>query len=135
MVSWSGISQAGNNSMKQKILVVDDEENMLLLLNRVLSKEDYQIIGAGSGREGLKLLQGQSFNLALIDQNMPELDGIDLLRKIREVDRDLPVILITAFPSWEKEQQAKDLGCLEYLQKPLNIKLLKDTVKKHIRKI
>jgi DNA-binding NtrC family response regulator len=66
---------------------------------------------------------------------MPELDGINLLRRFKEIDEDLPVILITAFPSWETEIQAKDLGCLEYLQKPLNLKVLKDTVKKHIRKI
>jgi two-component system NtrC family response regulator len=120
--------------MKPKILAVDDEGNMLLLLTRVLSKEGYQVISADSSSEGLKRLREQTFQLAILDQQMPEMNGIEFLWKLREIDRDLPVILITAFPSWEKEQQAKTLGCLDYLQKPLNLKLLKDIVKKIIKK-
>ena len=120
--------------MKYKILVVDDEENMLALLNRVLSKEGYQIVCAGSGEVGLKLAGENQFELAIVDLSMPEMEGIEVLAKLREINRQIPVIMITAFPSWEKEQTARRLGCADYLSKPLNMKLLKDRVKKNIEK-
>lgn len=120
--------------MKYKILVVDDEENMLALLNRVLSKEGYQIVCAGSGEAGLKLAGEHHFELAIVDLSMPEMEGIEVLAKLKEIDGDIPVIMITAFPSWEKEQTARKLGCADYLSKPLNMKLLKDRVKKNIEK-
>lgn len=115
--------------MAHRILVVDDEENMLALLKRVLCKEGYQIECAQSGEAGLHLAAQSSFSLAIVDVSMPDMDGIDLLEKLKALSRQLPVIMISAFPSWERELKAKDLGCAHYLSKPLDMKQLKDLIR------
>jgi len=119
--------------MVRKILVVDDEENMLALFKRVLGKEGYQIECADSGQAALKLAGKNSFGLAIVDVSMPEMDGIEVLAKLKVMDNEMPVIMISAFPSWEKEQTARRLGCTDYLSKPINLKRLKALVKEKIR--
>ncbi len=116
-----------------KILVVDDEKNMLALLKRVLGKEGYQIECVDSGQGALKLAKERGFELAIIDVSMPDMDGIEVLAKIKGMDREMPVIMISAFPSWEKEQAARSLGCTDYLSKPLDMNRLKALVKEKIR--
>lgn len=116
-----------------KILVVDDEENMLALLKRVLGKEGYHTECVDSGRGALNLARKRPFELAIVDVSLPDMDGIELLAKLKGMDREMPVIMISAFPSWEKEQAARRLGCTEYLPKPLDMKRLKDLVREKIR--
>jgi DNA-binding NtrC family response regulator len=118
--------------MKRTILIVDDEENMLLLLKKVLGKEGYQIICAASAEQGLEKIGQEAINLAIIDQRMPVINGLDLLQRLKAMNPDLPVIVVTAFPSWEKEQKARAMGCVDYLQKPLNLKRLKEIIRTHI---
>jgi DNA-binding response OmpR family regulator len=117
---------------KHKILVVDDEKNMLILLSRVLGKEGYEVVCASSAREGLEIAREQSIRLAIVDHRMSAMDGIELLRKLKELKQTLPVVVITAESSWDNEHRARTLGCEEYLSKPLDLKLLKAVVKRHI---
>ncbi|NVM21819.1 MAG: response regulator [Desulfobacterales bacterium] len=117
-----------------KILVVDDEENMLALFRRVLGKEGYRIECVDSGKEALELAGETPFGLAIVDVSMPDMDGIEVLEKLKVMDSEMPVIMISAFPSWEKEQTARRLGCTDYLSKPLNMKSLKDLIRKNIKK-
>lgn len=116
--------------MGYRILVADDEANMLVLLKRVLCKEGYQVECAESGAAGFELAGKSPFSLAIIDVSMPDTEGIDLLGKLKELNRQMPVIMITGFPSWEREQRAKKLGCAYYLSKPVNIRQLKDLIRK-----
>jgi len=118
--------------MAHKILVADDEANMLVLLKRVLCKEGYQIECAESGEAGFELASKGPFSLAIVDVSMAEMDGIDLLGKLKELNKKMPVIMITGFPSWEREQRARKLGCADYLSKPLNIRQLKELIRKHL---
>ncbi len=115
--------------MKHRILVVDDEENMLVLLKRVLGKEGYRVDCARSAESGLELVRDRSCSVAIVDISMPGMDGIGFVTQLREMRQDVPVILVTAFPSWEKEQAARDLGCAGYLSKPLDMKRLKVLIK------
>jgi two-component system alkaline phosphatase synthesis response regulator PhoP len=111
--------------MKHRILVIDDEENMLVLLKRVLGKQGYRVDCARSAESGLERVHRGSCSLAIVDVSLPGMDGIGFVSRLRKMRRDVPVILVTAFPSWEKEQVAKDLGCSGYLSKPLDMKRLK----------
>ena len=115
--------------MKSILLVIDDEENMLALLSKVLGKEGYQILCASSGAEGLDLAEKNRVDLALVDYSMAGMDGLTVLQNLKAVNPRLPAILITAFPTWEMENKAKDLGCLDYLTKPLDMKRLKERIK------
>ena len=118
--------------MLQKILVVDDEENMLALLRRVLGKEGYEIECVDSGHRAVQLAKERPFELAIVDVSMPDMDGIEVLARLKVINRQMPVIMVTAFRSWEKEQAARRLGCADYLSKPLDMKHLKALVRTEI---
>jgi DNA-binding response OmpR family regulator len=121
--------------MAYSILVVDDEENMLALLERVLGKEGYHIACANSAQLAMHLARRHSFQLAIVDVFMPELDGIDMLKKLKAIHSDMPVVMMSAFPSWEKEEAARQLGCDDYLLKPLDMKHLKALIKQKVRQL
>lgn len=110
---------------QRKILVVDDEENLLALLKRVLSKGGYHVVCARSGHAALELLRSGRFSTAIVDMSMPDMEGLCLVRRLKEMQDPIPVIMISASPSWQKEQEARAMGCREFLSKPLDLKALK----------
>jgi len=103
--------------------VVDDEQNIRKMLVRVLSSEGYTIKEAANGLEALKKLEGK----------MPGLNGIEILRKIKEYDPNLPVIMMSAYGSIAEAVEAMKLGALDYLIKPFDIEELKIIVKRAIK--
>lgn len=109
------------------ILVVDDEPGILDLYLRVLSR-DYEVFTAKNGLEALEVVRGGGLDLVISDLAMPNLDGVELLRKIRQFDLDLPVILVTGEPTLDSAIQALEYGALRYLTKPFRIKELRYTV-------
>ena len=118
--------------MTHKILVVDDEENMQVLLKRVLGKAGYDVECAGSGAEALRLAADRPFDLAVVDVCMPEMDGIEVLEKLKGINTQIPVIMISAYPAWGKKQIAERMGCTDYLSKPVDMKYLKELIKKEL---
>ncbi|MBW2570242.1 MAG: response regulator [Deltaproteobacteria bacterium] len=118
--------------MTHKILVVDDEENMQVLLKRVLGKAGCDVKCAGSGQAALRLTKNNHFDLAVIDVCMPEMNGIELLTKLKGINSQIPVIMISAYPSWGKKETAERLGCADYLSKPVDMKYLKELIKKEL---
>ena len=115
--------------MAEKILVVDDEENMLRLFKRALGREGYQVACAGSSQAALEMAAGNTFSLAIVDIELPGLDGIGLLQQLKALNRSLPVIVVTAQLAPEKEQQARQSGCAAYFSKPVDIKKLKKMIR------
>jgi len=85
----------------KKILVVDDEEHIRLLLQEELEDEGYQVITAADGETALRLIPEEKPDLITLDIKMPGEGGLMTLRKIREIDYDLPVILCTAYSSYK----------------------------------
>jgi len=118
--------------MTHMILVVDDEENMQVLLKRVLGKAGYDVECAGSGAAALRLAADMSFDLAVVDVCMPEMDGIEVLKKLKAINTQIPVIMISAYPVWGKKQNAERMGCTDYLSKPVDMKYLKELIKKEL---
>lgn len=104
--------------MIPRILVVDDEENMLKLLQRVLSKEGYEVRTAASGSEAIRLLRDEDFDLIISDLVMPVLSGIDLLQEAKARKPDTQFILITAHGSIGSAVEAMKTGAFDYLTKP-----------------
>jgi len=113
--------------------VVDDEQNIRKMLVRVLSSEGYTIKEAANGLEALKKLEGENCSLVLLDLKMPGLNGIEILRKIKEYDPNLPVIMMSAYGSIAEAVEAMKLGALDYLIKPFDIEELKIIVKRAIK--
>jgi EAL domain-containing protein (putative c-di-GMP-specific phosphodiesterase class I) len=109
------------------VLVVDDEPVVLSLLERALAQK-FDVIPCHSAMDALEQLRQGGFDAVVSDINMPGMNGIELLRAVREHDPDLPVLLVTGLPSWEGAAEAIELGVFRYLPKPFDLKHLRDTV-------
>lgn len=114
------------------ILIVDDEPNYLIVLAELLKDEGYEIFTADSGLAALPIVHSIDLDLVLSDMKMPGMDGIELLAKIKEYNRELPVILITAYAEVEKAVEAMRLGAFTYLAKPFSNQQLLASVTKAI---
>ena len=114
----------------QSILVVDDEPNYQIVLSELLKEEGYEIFTADSGESGLAIVRNTDLDLVLTDMKMPAMDGIEFLKKIKEHNQDLPVILITAYAEVEKAVEAMHLGAFTFLAKPFSNQQLLASVKK-----
>lgn len=102
------------------ILVVDDEPNYLIVLSELLKEEGYEVITAQKGEDGLKVVQDTDLDLVITDMRMPGMDGLELLQTVKSYNKDLPVIMITAFGEVEKAVVAMKAGAYNYLAKPFN---------------
>jgi len=101
----------------KRILVVDDEVSMCQYLSILLAKEGYKVTTACSGAEALALMEKSPFDVVLSDIQMPTVDGIQLLKGIKAVDPETPVIMLTAYASEQSAIDAVNLGAYSYLQK------------------
>ncbi len=104
---------------RSSILVVDDDDALRTAVSRTLSARGFEITTAANGRAAIELFSRKRFDAIVSDITMPELDGIGLLRKVREHDLDVPVILVTGSPSLDTALAAVEHGALRYLKKPV----------------
>lgn len=106
--------------MQPRILIVEDEEKMRRVLEIMLSQDGYRIDTAENGLKALPLCEKNRYGLVITDLKMPELDGISLMRKLRKIIPDVPVIVITAFGSIETAVEAMKEGAFDYITKPFD---------------
>jgi DNA-binding NtrC family response regulator len=114
--------------MPVSILAVDDEQNLLELLITVLGKRGFKVKTALNGIEALRLLDQESFQLALLDLKMGPVNGVQLLKEIKDRRPVIKVIMMTAYPTNETRSQASANGASAYLTKPVDIQKLIDTI-------
>jgi len=107
--------------MKSRILVVDDEESIREFLEIMLKKEGYEPTTVDDGKEAVDMLKKKSFDLIISDLQMPNMTGIELLRKVREQDPEMLFMMITAFGTSETAVEAMKLGAYDYITKPFKI--------------
>jgi two-component system, NtrC family, response regulator AtoC len=100
------------------VLVIDDERNIRALVSRVLGQEQIEVHGAGTGKEGLELVDDVSPDLVLLDLRLPDIDGIQVLRELKARHPDVGVIIITAYGQIETAVAAMKSGASDYLEKP-----------------
>lgn len=115
--------------MGATILIVDDEANLRKTLSQILSKAGYTVTTASSGEEALQLLQAGAYELAFIDLLMPGIGGVELLKEIRVVYPEMPVLILTAHATLETAIDAVREGARDYLVKPADPQLILDRVK------
>ncbi len=102
------------------ILIVDDEKNYPLVLSAVLQDEGFETLTANSGHEALAVLEHSDVDLVLTDMKMPKMDGIELLQRIKTIDAELPIIMMTAYGTVEKAVEAMQKGAYSYILKPFD---------------
>ena len=115
----------------KKILVADDEMSIRLLYSEELKEEGYDVYLAANGREALEIVEKVPLNLVILDIKMPEMDGIEALRQIKERRPDLPVLLSTAYG--EYRQDFATWASDEYLVKSSDLDDLKSAVKRYLK--
>jgi len=108
------------DSVKGKILVVDDEEIICYSLRLVLEKRGYEVVTAQRAQEALDKLKEETFDVVLADIRMPEMDGIQMLKAIRQIDPQLPVIFITGYPAIQTAAEGLKWGAEDYITKPFD---------------
>ena len=101
-----------------KILILDDEENMLHMLKTILTKEGYEIATATNGIEGLKKIESNSFDTILCDLRMPEMDGVSFLKATKEKNLHSTTIMMSAYGTIDMAIEAMKLGAYDYISKP-----------------
>ena len=118
---------------KKTILVVDDDKSILRTFTRILQKNEYVIDCAETGKEAIEKAETQNYDLALVDVRLPDMDGTDLLAKLKEPLRKTIKIMITGFPSLESGIKALDEGADAYLVKPVKPEELVRIVKEKLK--
>ncbi|HSA79055.1 MAG TPA: sigma-54 dependent transcriptional regulator [Nitrospirota bacterium] len=117
-----------------KILVVDDEQSMRDFLSIMLKKEGYDVVTAENGGGALKAIQAEIFDLVITDVKMPDIDGIEVLKTVKEVSPETVVIMITAFATAETAVEAMKLGAYDYITKPFKVDEIKLVIQKALEK-
>ncbi|MGZ8191668.1 MAG: sigma-54-dependent transcriptional regulator [Methylococcaceae bacterium] len=118
---------------KQTILVVDDEAKMRRLLEIMLSQMDYDVLQAADGLEAIEVLTDQTIDMVITDLRMPRLDGIGLLRQLREQQNDIPVIVVTAYGTVESAVDAMKYGASDYIVRPFEMEAVQAAVQRALR--
>ena len=117
------------------LLVVDDELGMRQFLTHLLQREGHMVRVAGNGNEAMALLREERADVLLSDVRMPDMGGIDLLKAARELLPDIEVIMMTAFANVETARDAFLLGAFDFVQKPFDNDLLKETLARALAKV
>jgi DNA-binding NtrC family response regulator len=117
-----------------RILVVDDDAGICDLLETVLKRDGYEVRTLSDPTLVDTEVRAGKFHLVLLDLMMPRQDGIETLRKLRKIDRDLAVVIITGYPSLDTAVQSMKLDALDYLRKPFTVDELRDVVGRVLKK-
>jgi two-component system, response regulator, stage 0 sporulation protein F len=118
--------------MAEKILIVDDQFGIRILLNEVLNKEGYNTFQAANGVQALDIVTKHSPDLVLLDMKIPGMDGIEILKRMKQIDADIRVIIMTAYGELDMIQKARDLGAMTHFAKPFDIDDIRKAVKDYL---
>src|SRR6266498_5863729 len=117
------------------LLIVDDELGMRQFLTHLFEREGHSVRAAENGREAMDLLRAAPSDLIVSDVRMPDMNGIELLRAARELLPEIEVVMMTAFANVDTAREAFLLGAYDFVQKPFDNDLLKETVTRALQKV
>src|SRR4030095_6771098 len=118
-----------NQAMSQRILIIDDEEHIRRVIRITLEAAGYVVGEAGDGNEGLRVFgDGSAWDAVILDQRMPGIDGLEVLRRMKERTRGAKVIMATAYASIEIAVDAMKLGASDFVRKPMTPEMLRNAV-------
>jgi len=119
--------------MMKRILIVEDEEKLSRVIQLELQYENYETEIASNGKDALRCIEEQTWDLVLLDIMIPELSGLEVLRRVRRKDKATPIILLTARDEVHDKVSGLDLGANDYVTKPFQIEELLARIRVHLR--
>lgn len=120
--------------MREHIMVIDDDEKITSMLRRGLAFEGYSVVTASNGAEGLKMMLQTEPNLIILDVMMPQIDGWEVVRRVRESGSEVPILMLTAKDDISDRVKGLDLGADDYLVKPFALEELLARVRVLLRR-
>jgi len=126
------MSERRCKSILESILVVDDDSEVRKMLSSILGNEGYSVETVENGKQAIRTSERLPFDLALIDIRLPDLEGTDLLNKLKDKQPNMVKIIITGFPSLENAIRAINEGADGYVLKPFDVAKLLKTIRKHL---
>lgn len=120
--------------MVERILIVDDEPDMLKLLSMILKeKTPYEVVTTNNPVEAVEMVRNQNFEIVITDLKMPGLDGLQLLEEVKKKDEDVPVIIITAYGTIDAATEAIEKGGFDFITKPFKKEQILFTIEKALK--
>src|SRR3989338_5763219 len=116
--------------MMYKILVVDDEKNVVSSFKKIMTQDGYEVFTASNAEEGLFIAKSKPIDLLIMDIRMPGMSGLEAFSRFKEIDQKMPIIIMTAFGTTETAIQAMQLGAYDYVIKPFEVSSMKDLIEK-----
>jgi DNA-binding NtrC family response regulator len=117
-----------------RILVIDDDENIRKVLVAILEDEGYQVESAGTAKDGIEKTKKNFYNVALIDIRLPDMEGIELLTKIKDTTPKMRKIIITGYPTLQNAVDAVNKGANAYILKPFDVDKVLQTIQEQLKK-
>lgn len=117
-----------------RILVVDDDENIRKVLVAILEDEGYKVENVGTGKEAVEKTRRNYYNLALIDIRLPDMEGIELLTKMKDTTPKMRKVIITGYPTLQNAVDAVNKGANAYILKPFDVGRVLRTLKEQLQK-
>lgn len=111
------------------ILIIDDDEMVLQTMQDILGGEGFDVLATADGPRGLEIVRREQPNLVLLDLALPSMNGLEVLRKIRDIDPAIKVIVITGYGTEEASQVARRYGAFDFLGKPVETATLLDKIR------
>lgn len=125
-----------SRTMTEKVLLVDDEEDFLEVLSERMTNRGIEVSTATSATEAIRIAEKESFDAIIVDLMMPEMDGLEALKLIKEKKPESQVILLTGHATVDKGIEAMKLGAMDFLEKPADLSQLTEKIKKaHAKKM
>lgn len=118
--------------MNETVLIVDDDQSVIRTFSKILQKAGYVVVTAETGKEAMDKVSECSFDVALIDFRLPDMDGIDLLKKMQNKVTNAVKLMITGLPSLDLGSKALDLGIEAYIVKPVKPNELLDLIREKL---
>lgn len=114
--------------MAKKIVIIDDEAGICEVLARTFESEGYEVKSETDALKGLELVEKEKPDCVLLDVKMPEIDGVSALARIKEKNKDIVVIMITAYGTFESAMESINKGAYDYIAKPFDFDYMKKLV-------
>jgi len=135
---WRGkeneVNEVNKTDKKESILIVDDDQSTSKTLTLIFRKKGYETETAGTGKEAMEKTRGRFFNLALLDIKLPDMDGVELVTRLKEIHPDMVVMMITAYASVDTAVHTLIQGASAYITKPVNMDELLATTESVLEK-
>ncbi|WP_339295256.1 response regulator [Paenibacillus sp. FSL W7-1279] len=118
---------------KHKVLIVDDQNGIRILLVEVFSSEGYETFQAANGKAALEIVKMHAPDLVLLDMKIPGMDGLEILKHVKQMNPDIKVIMMTAYGELDMIKEATDLGALMHFTKPFDIDEMRQAVNMQLK--